>query len=159
MNKIYCMVHADGFSFKAFGINFGARTNQNSALDGLKSHLLPGSTLTKTETAGRRYSFVIQKSRIPSWGSSFPPFVTETRKCWPERNAFGSDGYRRRRSAMNKGEKWRCANPACQAEIIVTRASALPGSEKVRCACGSIMKRQYEKPMLRKAMAAGGKSN
>jgi hypothetical protein len=60
MNKIYCMVHADGFSFKAFGINFGARTNQNSALDGLKSHLLPGSTLTKTETAGRRYSFVIQ---------------------------------------------------------------------------------------------------
>jgi hypothetical protein len=59
---------------------------------------------------------------------------------------------------MNKGEKWRCANPACQAEIIVTHASALAGTEKVRCACGSTMKRQYEKPMLRKAMSAGAKS-
>jgi hypothetical protein len=26
---------------------------------------------------------------------------------------------------MNKGEKWRCADLACQAEIVVTHASAL----------------------------------
>jgi hypothetical protein len=66
MNKIYRMVHADGFSFKSFGINFGVRTNQTSALDGLKPHLPPGSTLTKTETVDRLYSFVIQnrESRV-----------------------------------------------------------------------------------------------
>jgi hypothetical protein len=56
---------------------------------------------------------------------------------------------------MNKGEKWRCADLACQAEIVVTHASALACTEKVRCASGSMMKRQYAKPMLRKALGVG----
>jgi hypothetical protein len=57
---------------------------------------------------------------------------------------------------MNKGEKWHCANPACQNGIIVT--SILVNTRNLRCACGSAMKREYERPMLRKAMGVGGKS-
>jgi len=58
---------------------------------------------------------------------------------------------------MNKSETWHCANPACQKEIVVT--SILVNTRNPRCACGSAMKREYEKPMLRKAMSAGGKSS
>jgi hypothetical protein len=58
---------------------------------------------------------------------------------------------------MNKSEKWHCANPACQKEILVV--PILANTRNLRCACGSIMRREYEKPMLRKAMGAGGKSS
>src|SRR5579863_5996636 len=51
---------------------------------------------------------------------------------------------------MNKSEKWHCANPACQNEIVVT--SNLVNTRNLRCACGFAMKREYEKPMLRKAI-------
>jgi hypothetical protein len=59
---------------------------------------------------------------------------------------------------MTKSEKWHCANPTCQKEIIVTRSSGLENTQNPRCGCGSAMKKEYEKPMLRKAMGVGGRS-
>jgi hypothetical protein len=58
MNKIYRMVHADGFSSRAFGVNFGVRTNQPFSVGRIKSHLPPGSTPTETQTVDRLYSFI-----------------------------------------------------------------------------------------------------
>lgn len=58
---------------------------------------------------------------------------------------------------MKKNEKLRCTNPLCQKEIFVS--SVLVNTRNLRCECGSVMKREYEKPILRKVMATRGKSN
>jgi len=58
---------------------------------------------------------------------------------------------------MYRGEKWRCANLSCQAEIIVTGTSKLIETDRPQCGCGSVMKREYEKPIARK-IAVGGES-
>jgi hypothetical protein len=51
---------------------------------------------------------------------------------------------------MYKGEKWHCANPGCQAEMVVTGTSKLIETDKPLCGCGSEMRRAYEKPVARK---------
>jgi hypothetical protein len=53
-----------------------------------------------------------------------------------------------------KGEKWHCANPGCQAEIVVTGTSKLIEADKPQCGCGSVMRRAYEKPAARKLTLA-----
>jgi len=47
---------------------------------------------------------------------------------------------------MQRGEKWRCANPECRAEVVVTIASRSGATANLRCGCGTAMKREYEKP-------------
>ncbi len=57
---------------------------------------------------------------------------------------------------MRKGQRYRCLNPECRAEIEVTKDSA-EGVSNPRCCCGSEMKKPYTKPvlkMLTKDMAA-----
>jgi hypothetical protein len=50
---------------------------------------------------------------------------------------------------MRIGEKWRCANPDCQAEITVASAGRREATAGPRCGCGWPMKRGYKKPVLR----------
>jgi|HubBroStandDraft_2_1064218.scaffolds.fasta_scaffold00851_15 hypothetical protein len=57
---------------------------------------------------------------------------------------------------MRKGQKWRCTNRACRAEMVVIGTSKLPHTAPPRCGCGSPMKRQYEKPMVRKIILDTG---
>jgi hypothetical protein len=60
MDKLYRMVHADGFCFKAFGVSFGVRTSQPSASGRIKAQLPPGSKLMETGKVESLYSFLIQ---------------------------------------------------------------------------------------------------
>lgn len=57
---------------------------------------------------------------------------------------------------MHIAEKWRCVNPGCCAELIVTESSRLQDSKNPRCGCGEVMKRAYEKPALGRVVAATG---
>lgn len=50
---------------------------------------------------------------------------------------------------MLTGERLRCVNPDCQAEIEVTKDS-INGASNPRCCCGAEMKRPYSKPVVRK---------
>ncbi len=55
---------------------------------------------------------------------------------------------------MRIGQKWHCVNPRCCAELVVTVSSRLVDVKKPRCECGDVMKREYEKPMLRKVVTS-----
>lgn len=52
---------------------------------------------------------------------------------------------------MKKGELWRCTDPVCAAEIVVVQSGSNEGFQNPRCACGSELKRLYEKPIVRQA--------
>ena len=54
---------------------------------------------------------------------------------------------------MRVGEKWRCVNPACGAEMVVTESPRVPVLGKPKCGCGEVMKRPYVKPAARKILA------
>jgi hypothetical protein len=49
---------------------------------------------------------------------------------------------------MRKGQRLRCQNPQCAAEIEVIKDS-IEGECNVTCCCGAVMKKPYEKPALR----------
>jgi len=49
---------------------------------------------------------------------------------------------------MQSGQRYRCQNVECRAEIEVKRAS-IEGSSNPRCCCGAEMKKVYSKPVLR----------
>jgi hypothetical protein len=51
---------------------------------------------------------------------------------------------------MQAGNRWRCSNPGCRAEILVIQSSEKVYGAGVRCSCGYRMKRTYEKPVHRK---------
>ena len=50
---------------------------------------------------------------------------------------------------MTEGQVYHCQNSACDAEILVTKASSLEASANPRCACGAEMKKPYSPPVLR----------
>lgn len=50
---------------------------------------------------------------------------------------------------IQKGERWRCQNPVCGSEILVTISSRARGGSNPRCSCGEIMKKPYAQPGLR----------
>ena len=50
---------------------------------------------------------------------------------------------------LNRGEKWRCLNPMCCAEIVVTESSRKKDVTNPLCGCGTVMKRDYQKPAAR----------
>jgi len=50
---------------------------------------------------------------------------------------------------MRLGQKYRCQNPECRAEIEITKDSK-EGESNPRCCCGSEMKKPYTPPVLRK---------
>jgi len=50
---------------------------------------------------------------------------------------------------FSKGERWCCQNDACGAELLVVVSSELEG-ENPRCSCGSVMKKPYTSPTLKK---------
>jgi hypothetical protein len=52
---------------------------------------------------------------------------------------------------MRIGEKLRCANSDCRAEVVVNATT--PASP--RCGCGSRMKRHYQKPTVREVLISG----
>jgi hypothetical protein len=49
---------------------------------------------------------------------------------------------------MQSGQRYRCQNVECRAEIEVKKAS-IEGSSNPRCCCGAEMKKVYSKPVLR----------
>jgi hypothetical protein len=49
---------------------------------------------------------------------------------------------------MLAGQRLRCVNPACQAEIEV-RKDSIKGASNPKCCCGAEMKRPYSKPLPR----------
>jgi len=49
---------------------------------------------------------------------------------------------------IRKGERWRCQNRNCEAEILVLSASEVPDGTNPRCSCGQIMKKPYVRPGL-----------
>lgn len=49
---------------------------------------------------------------------------------------------------MRKGQRFRCQNPGCRAEIEVIKDS-MEGASNPRCCCGTVMKKLYSKPVLR----------
>lgn len=46
---------------------------------------------------------------------------------------------------MRIGERWQCTNAACRCVILVETQGEVDG-QNPRCACGSIMKKQYSPP-------------
>ena len=48
---------------------------------------------------------------------------------------------------MKSGERWHCMNPACHCSVLVETTGEMEGSNP-RCACGSIMKKEYSPPVL-----------
>ncbi len=49
---------------------------------------------------------------------------------------------------MQTGQRYRCQNEDCRAEIEVRKAS-IEGSSNPRCCCGAEMKKVYSEPVLR----------
>jgi hypothetical protein len=49
---------------------------------------------------------------------------------------------------MKSGERWHCKNPACHCEVLVQSSGEIEGNNP-RCACGSLMKKNYTPPHLR----------
>jgi hypothetical protein len=49
---------------------------------------------------------------------------------------------------LQKGQRYRCQNPECGAEIEVIKES-IEGASGVRCCCGELMKRRYSKPLMK----------
>jgi hypothetical protein len=48
---------------------------------------------------------------------------------------------------MRKGERVRCQNPECAAELEVIKDS-IEGESSITCCCGAVMKKPYNKPAL-----------
>lgn len=55
---------------------------------------------------------------------------------------------------MHIGQKWYCVNPRCCAELVVTKSSQLVDADSPRCGCGTLLKRVYEKPTVRRIVLA-----
>jgi hypothetical protein len=49
---------------------------------------------------------------------------------------------------IRKGQRWRCQNPKCRSEILVSTSSRVQGRSNVRCSCGEIMRKPYVRPGL-----------
>ncbi len=49
---------------------------------------------------------------------------------------------------LRKGQRFRCQNRECSAEIEVTKDS-VEGASNPKCCCGAKMKKVYSKPVLR----------
>ena len=49
---------------------------------------------------------------------------------------------------IRKGERWRCQNEICQAEILVLASSELLEGINPRCSCGQIMRKPYARPEI-----------
>src|SRR5208283_4659700 len=71
-----------------------------------------------------------------------------TRNDGGESENLGTKGWK----MMHRGEKWRCVNPECCAGVVVTDSSQSGAADKLRCGCGTVMRRLYEKPTARKVM-------
>ncbi len=50
---------------------------------------------------------------------------------------------------IREGERWRCQNPVCQSEILVTASSKGVNGKNPRCSCGSLMKKPYVRPEMK----------
>jgi len=49
---------------------------------------------------------------------------------------------------LRKGERWRCQNRICQAEILVLASSESSDGTNPRCSCGQIMRKPYARPEI-----------
>jgi hypothetical protein len=49
---------------------------------------------------------------------------------------------------MKFGERWHCINPACGCAVLVEVNGEIAGANP-RCACGSILKKDYTPPVFR----------
>jgi hypothetical protein len=49
---------------------------------------------------------------------------------------------------MKSGERWHCINPACGCAVLVEVNGEIEGPNP-RCACGSILKKDYTPPVFR----------
>lgn len=60
---------------------------------------------------------------------------------------------------MHIGQKWHCINPMCSAELVITESSQLIDADNPRCGCGTVMKRAYERPTVRRVEPALDKTH
>jgi len=49
---------------------------------------------------------------------------------------------------MKSGERWHCIDPACGCAVLVESNGDIEG-QNPRCACGSVMKKDYSPPFFR----------
>jgi hypothetical protein len=49
---------------------------------------------------------------------------------------------------LRERERWRCTNPECRSEILVTKTGDIEGSTNPRCCCGTVMKKPYAAPRI-----------
>jgi hypothetical protein len=49
---------------------------------------------------------------------------------------------------MKSGERWHCISPACQCSVKVEISGEGEG-QNPRCACGSVMKKEFSPPVFR----------
>jgi len=49
---------------------------------------------------------------------------------------------------MKSGERWHCTHPACRCAVLVENTGEIEG-QSPRCACGSVMKKDYSSPVFR----------
>lgn len=48
---------------------------------------------------------------------------------------------------MKSGENWHCVNPLCGCVVVVEAGGKIEGHNP-RCACGSVMKKDYSPPVF-----------
>ncbi len=77
------------------------------------------------------------------WRSQFELHVAHSMNAQP------SKGERMLSITMRKGQRYRCQNPGCRAEIEVITDS-VEGTSNPSCCCGTEMKKPYSKPVLRR---------
>src|SRR5262249_11072397 len=66
MEKLYGLVQAGGFSFEAFGVAVGVRSNTAAVLSRIQAHLPQGSRLRATRVVERVYSFFFNQREASS---------------------------------------------------------------------------------------------
>src|SRR5215471_4814401 len=57
MRKLYGLVEAGGFCFKAFGVDIGVRSNSQTALERIRARLPRGVRIRRAGAVDRVYSF------------------------------------------------------------------------------------------------------
>ncbi len=63
-------------------------------------------------------------------------------------NVLGNGRHGGWKMRLRERERWRCTNPDCRSEIVVTKTARLEGGTNPRCSCGAAMKKPYQSPAL-----------
>lgn len=51
---------------------------------------------------------------------------------------------------LHEGDRWICTNSVCRAEMVVVKHSESGTGTNPRCSCGTLLKKPYHRPTLRR---------